>query len=131
MRNVWFENIESIPDELYVIWWRDRLHPEHCGFLWVNNTVGAPFLSFKEAEEAAKRISFRQETKIIKWRLEIIPEVKPTIEEKRRQVLKKMKSMTTEELFQLAVRAGIYTENGELTEHYVDKDDNEKLKHDP
>lgn len=38
----------------------------------------------------------------------------------RRAVLAEMKKMTPEELFQLAVRAGIYTPDGKLTPYYRD-----------
>ena len=38
----------------------------------------------------------------------------------RRRFLKEMKQMSDEELFQLCVRAGIYTEDGELTPPYRD-----------
>jgi hypothetical protein len=38
----------------------------------------------------------------------------------RREVLTAMKRMTPDELFQLAVRAGIYTSGGELTAPYRD-----------
>jgi hypothetical protein len=37
---------------------------------------------------------------------------------RRRRALAKMEQMSPEELFQLAVRAGIYTPDGELTEPY-------------
>ena len=36
----------------------------------------------------------------------------------RRRVLAEMRAMSVEELFALAVRAGIYTEDGELTPPY-------------
>jgi hypothetical protein len=36
----------------------------------------------------------------------------------RRRSLAKMRAMSVEELFALAVRAGIYTEDGELTPPY-------------
>ena len=39
---------------------------------------------------------------------------------RRRRVLAEMEQMSTEEFFQLMVRAGIYTEDGQLTEHYRD-----------
>jgi hypothetical protein len=39
---------------------------------------------------------------------------------KRREVLRKLKAMTPKEVFELAVRAGIYTPDGELTAHYRD-----------
>jgi hypothetical protein len=39
---------------------------------------------------------------------------------RRRRVLAEMRKMSVEELFQLAVRAGIYTEDGELTPPYRD-----------
>jgi hypothetical protein len=39
---------------------------------------------------------------------------------KRRRALAKMQRMTPQELFQLAVRAGIYTPSGKLTKHYRD-----------
>ena len=38
----------------------------------------------------------------------------------RRQALAEMQKMSVEELFQLAVRAGIYTEDGQLTPPYRD-----------
>lgn len=37
---------------------------------------------------------------------------------KRRRALVSMQQMSTEELFQLAVRAGIYTKKGKLTKPY-------------
>ena len=39
---------------------------------------------------------------------------------RRRKVLAEMEQMPTEEIFQLMVRAGIYTEDGQLTEQYRD-----------
>ena len=39
---------------------------------------------------------------------------------RRREVLAEMETMSDEELFQLAVRAGIFTPNGELTPPYRD-----------
>jgi hypothetical protein len=39
---------------------------------------------------------------------------------RRRRVLADMQRMSPQQLFQLAVRAGIYTENGNLTKHYKD-----------
>jgi hypothetical protein len=42
----------------------------------------------------------------------------PDEEKAHRAVLKKLKGMTAEELFGLAVRAGIFTPDGELTEPY-------------
>jgi len=39
---------------------------------------------------------------------------------RRRRVLAEMQQMSVEELFQLAVRAGIYTEDGQLTPPYRD-----------
>ena len=38
----------------------------------------------------------------------------------RRRVLAKMRRMTPEEFFQLCVRAGIYTPDGQLTPWYAD-----------
>lgn len=40
----------------------------------------------------------------------------------RRAVLSKMEKMTRQELFQLAVRAGIYTSDGKLTPPYRAED---------
>jgi hypothetical protein len=37
---------------------------------------------------------------------------------RRRRVLAEMQRMSPTELFQLAVRAGIYTKKGKLTKHY-------------
>jgi hypothetical protein len=39
---------------------------------------------------------------------------------RRRKALAELQQLSTEELFQLAVRAGIYTQDGQLTEHYRD-----------
>ena len=39
---------------------------------------------------------------------------------RRRRVLAEMEQMSAREIFQPAVRAGIYTEDGQLTEHYRD-----------
>ncbi|HSK03747.1 MAG TPA: hypothetical protein VK932_20985 [Kofleriaceae bacterium] len=39
---------------------------------------------------------------------------------RRRRILAEMRRMSTEEFFQLAVRAGIYTEDGQLTPPYRD-----------
>jgi len=39
---------------------------------------------------------------------------------RRRRVLAEMRQMSVEEIFQLAVRAGIYTEDGQLTPPYRD-----------
>ena len=39
---------------------------------------------------------------------------------RRRRVLAEMQQMSAEEIFQLAVRAGIYTEDGQLTPPYRD-----------
>ena len=39
---------------------------------------------------------------------------------RRRRVLAEMGEMTVEEIFQLTVRAGIYTEDGQLTPPYRD-----------
>lgn len=39
---------------------------------------------------------------------------------RRRRVLAEMRRMSGEEIFQLAVRAGIYTEDGQLTPPYRD-----------
>jgi hypothetical protein len=39
---------------------------------------------------------------------------------RRRRVLAEMRKMSTEEFFQLTVRAGIYTEDGQLTPPYRD-----------
>lgn len=39
---------------------------------------------------------------------------------RRRRILAEMQQMSTEEFFQLAVRAGIYTEDGQLTPPYRD-----------
>ena len=36
----------------------------------------------------------------------------------RRRSLAKMQQLSTDEVFQLAVRAGIYTKSGKLTKHY-------------
>lgn len=41
---------------------------------------------------------------------------------RRRRILAKMENMSTKELFDLAIRAGIYTSDGELTEHYRDNE---------
>ena len=38
----------------------------------------------------------------------------------RRRILIKMQNMSLEELKELSFRAGIYTRDGELTEHYRD-----------
>lgn len=38
--------------------------------------------------------------------------------QERRRVLARMQTMTPDQLFELAVRAGIYTEDGKLTRHY-------------
>lgn len=38
----------------------------------------------------------------------------------RRRALAKLAAMSVDELFALAVRAGIYTPDGQLTEHYRD-----------
>ena len=38
----------------------------------------------------------------------------------RRTALARMQQMSTDQIFQLAVRAGIYTPDGQLTEHYCD-----------
>lgn len=45
---------------------------------------------------------------------------------KRKQALAQMDNMTIEELSQLAVRAGIYNEDGSLAEYYCDSDCDEK-----
>jgi hypothetical protein len=37
---------------------------------------------------------------------------------RRRRALANLQRMSPQELLQLAVRAGIYTENGKLTKHY-------------
>lgn len=39
---------------------------------------------------------------------------------RRRRILAKMENISTKELFDLAIRAGIYAPDGELTEHYRD-----------
>jgi hypothetical protein len=39
---------------------------------------------------------------------------------RRRRALANMQKMSPAELFQLAVRAGIYTKKGNLTKHYKD-----------
>lgn len=39
---------------------------------------------------------------------------------KRRLALAELEQMSTTEIFQVAVRAGIYTADGQLTEHYRD-----------
>ncbi len=39
---------------------------------------------------------------------------------RRRRVLADMQRMSPQQLFQLAVRAGIYTKKGNLTKHYRD-----------
>ncbi len=39
---------------------------------------------------------------------------------RRREILAEMEQMSAEELFQIAVRAGIYTPDGELTPPYRD-----------
>jgi hypothetical protein len=39
---------------------------------------------------------------------------------RRRRILAEMRRMSTEEFFQLCVRAGIYTEDGQLTPPYRD-----------
>lgn len=122
-----FENVESIPNEFYVIWWRDKQRPTRRGLMWANGCSGAitpmPFTNITDAEKAAQEISARQETKILRWRLEIVPEITKSVEAKRKKVLADLKKMSPEELFQLAVDAGIYTEDGELTEPYKDNDD--------
>ncbi len=51
--------------------------------------------------------------KLNPWTLGLDPETRA-----RRIVLVKMQQMSAEEIFQLAVRAGIYNEDGTLTEHY-------------
>jgi hypothetical protein len=42
----------------------------------------------------------------------------------RRRSLAKMQQMTPDEVFALAVRAGIYTKAGKLTKHYRSTDEN-------
>lgn len=39
---------------------------------------------------------------------------------KRRDVLRKMSEMSSEQIHKLCVKAGIYTESGELTDNYKD-----------
>jgi hypothetical protein len=39
---------------------------------------------------------------------------------RRRRVLAEMEQMSSKDIFRLLVRAGIYTEDGQLTEHYRD-----------
>lgn len=53
---------------------------------------------------------------------ELDPEAPGLDEEtrRRRRVLAEMRQMSVEEIFQLAVRAGIYTEDGQLTPPYRD-----------
>jgi hypothetical protein len=48
---------------------------------------------------------------------------------RRRRVLAEMQRMTPEQLFELAVRAGIYTKAGKLTKHY--RADGEPSAHRP
>lgn len=43
---------------------------------------------------------------------------KPTELERRRAVLEKLRKASSEEVLALAVRAGIYTPDGQLTEEY-------------
>jgi hypothetical protein len=48
---------------------------------------------------------------------------KPKLDEEtrvRRRVLAKLGRMSQKELFEIAVRAGIYTRSGKLTKHYRD-----------
>ena len=65
----------DIPVFLHAVFWTDRLHPEKSGILWANGTdttvgeYGIPFSTRREAEEAAEKISVRQETKILTWKL--------------------------------------------------------------
>jgi hypothetical protein len=47
----------------------------------------------------------------------------------RRRVLAEMQRMTSKEIFDLAVRAGIYTKTGKLTKHY--RSDGEPSKYRP
>ena len=47
----------------------------------------------------------------------------------RRRALAEMQRMSTDEIFKLAVRAGIYTKSGKLTKHY--RDDGEPSRHRP
>lgn len=39
---------------------------------------------------------------------------------RRRRVLAELQRMTPQQLFELAVKAGIYTKSGKLTKHYRD-----------
>lgn len=51
---------------------------------------------------------------------------RPVLDEetrRRRKVLDEMEKMSADELFQIAVRAGIYTKDGKLTEPYRDDAD--------
>jgi hypothetical protein len=48
---------------------------------------------------------------------------------RRRRALAEMQRMSTDDLFKLAVRAGIYTKSGKLAKHY--RDDGEPSRHRP
>jgi hypothetical protein len=58
-------------------------------------------------------------------RLTLDPEAPGLDEEtrRRRRALAELQKLSVEELFQLAVRAGIYTEDGQLTPPYRDDGD--------
>ncbi len=121
-----YSETENIPHVLYVILWRDKHDKNRQGIYWANGgspTNPMPFASFDEATREAERMSFRQETKILEWHLEITSEITKSIESKRKKVLSDMKKMSTEELFQFAVKAGIYNEDGTLTAHYKNEEE--------
>ncbi len=65
----------------------------------------------------ARRVSRRSRVMRV---LELDPEAPGLDEEtrRRRRVLARMQQMSPEELFQIAVRAGIYTKDGKLTAPY-------------
>jgi hypothetical protein len=65
---------------LYAVWFRDRVRPEYEGIMTAGGaneistrSPATVFTSYTEALAAAERISFRQETKILEWRLVVEP----------------------------------------------------------
>jgi len=63
-----------VPKTMYAVLFYDKINPKYKGILHANGTeyLGSciiPFLSLKEAEKAAEKISYRQTTKIIRWNL--------------------------------------------------------------
>ena len=65
--------IKIAPASFFLVFYRDRIRPEYCGYVGRNtdpNGLVVPFDSLSAAREECRRLEFRQECEIVEyWRI--------------------------------------------------------------